>query len=249
MLIILSSQLRAQTFRARVLDIVTKEPISGATIKSSSFTLTDANGNFSLTNARTGDTIRVFHLGYKPYIFTFNSLHPGLSSETPPDISLERNSIFLNEVFVRSLRNSKADSIKNRETFAAEFAYRAPRFKDIFVMKSPEESMARHVNVHRGNNPYSASSLVKVDLLSIVSLLTRNDAAPSKLQKALVQDESDKYIDQAFSKERIIALTKLSGDSLNNFIIQYRPSLALSRMMTEYEMIGYIRSSYLEFIK
>lgn len=249
MLIILSDQSKAQTFRARVIDLITKQPITAATVESRSSTITDANGNFSVMNAQIGDTIRIIHLGYKPYIFTFNALHPGLSLGIPPDISLEPKSILLKEVFVKSLRNSKTDSIKNREAFAPEFAYKAPGFKDIFVMKSPEESMARHVDVHRGNNPYSASSLVKVDLLSLVSLLSKNKSTPSKLRKALIEDESNKYMDQAFSKEKIIALTQLSGDSLKNFMIYYRPSLAATRSMTDYEMIGYIRSRYLEFIK
>jgi hypothetical protein len=249
MLIILSGQSKAQTFRARVIDLITKQPITAATVESRSSTLTDANGNFSVMNARIGDTIRIIHLGYKPYIFTFNALHPGLSLGIPPDISLESKSILLKEVFVKSLRNTKADSIKNREAFAAEFAYKAPGFKDIFVMKSPGESMARHVDVHRGNNPYSASSLIKLDVLSIVSLLSKNKSSPAKLQKALTEDESNKYIDQAFSKERIIALTQLSNDSLKHFMIHYRPSLAATRSMTDYEMTGYIRSRYLEFIK
>ena len=247
--IMLTGQLQAQNFRARVIDLLTKEPISGATVKSRSSTLTDANGNFSLTNAKIGDTIRIVHLGYKAYIFTFNALHPGLSEGLPPEISLEPNSIQLREVFVRSFRNSKADSIKNRKDFAAEFAYKATSFKDIFIVKSPEELMARHVDVHRGNNPYSASSLVKLDVLNIVSFLSKNKTAPSKLQKTLLQDEGDKYVDQAFSKQRIIALTKLTGDSLKNFMIQYRPSVATARSLTDYEMIAYIRRKYLEFIK
>ncbi|MEJ7693435.1 carboxypeptidase-like regulatory domain-containing protein [Daejeonella sp.] len=247
--ITLTGQLQGQTFRARVLDLVTKEAISGATVKGKSSTLTDAEGNFSLTNVKAGDTLRIIHLGYRTYVFTFNALHPGFAFGKPPEISLQRNSILLNEVFVSSFRDSRADSIKNREDFATEFAYKAPSFKDIFVLKSPEESMARHVDVHRGNNPYSASNLMKIDVLQMVSFLSKNKTAPSKLQKALLQDEGDKYIDRLFSKEAVIALTKLKGDSLKNFMIQYRPTLAVARSKTEYEMIAYIRTRYLEFIK
>lgn len=248
-MLMFSGHLQAQNFRGRVLDLVTKEPISGATVRASSMTLTDAKGNFILSNAKVGDTIRIVHLGYKPYIFTFNALHPGLVSSTPPEISLEPNSIVLSEVFVRSRINTKADSLKNRLEFASEFNYKGFSFKDIFVVKSPEESMARHVDVHRGNNTYSASSLIKLDVLSVVGYLTRNKTRPSRLQETLIQDERDKYVDNMFSKNRIIELTKLSGDSLKNFMIQYRPSLTKARNMTDYEMVGYIKRMYLEFIK
>ncbi|MES3017839.1 MAG: hypothetical protein V4721_08675 [Bacteroidota bacterium] len=249
MLVLLTGQLRAQNFRARVLDIITKEPVTGATVKGNSSALTDANGNFSLTNAKIGDTIRIIHLGYKPYIFTFNALHPGLGSGPPPEISLQPNSIMLNEIFVKSYRRSKADSIKNRQEFASEFTYTKTSFKDIFVVKSPEELMARHIDVHRGNNTYSASSLVKLDVLNVVGYLAKNKTRPSKLQKTLLQDEGDKYIDRVFSKETIISITKLTGDSLKNFMIRYRPTLKLARSNTEYEMIDYIRQKHLEFIK
>ena len=225
MLITLTGQLKAQTFRARVLDLVTKQVISGVTVMGRTITETDASGNFSLINAKIGDTIRIIHLGYKPYVFTFNALHPGLASGPPPEISLEPNSILLKEVFVRSFRNAKADSIKNRKDYAAEFAYNPPGIKDIFVLKSPEESMARHIDVHRGNNTYSASALVKIDLLSVISLLSKNKTPPSKLQKALIQDEGNRYVDQMFSTEKVTALTKLTGDSLKNFMVQYRPPL------------------------
>jgi hypothetical protein len=245
----LAGQLQAQNFRARIIDLVTKEPISGATVKSRSSTLTDVNGNFTLANAKVGDTIKIIHLGYKPYIFTFNALHPGLAAGTPPEISLEPNSIQLGEIFVRSFRSSKADSINNRKEFAAEFAYKGTSFKDIFVAKSPEERMARHIDVHRGNNPYSASSLVTLDVLNIVSFLAKNKTHPSKLQKTLIHDEEEKFIDQRFSEERIALLTKLKDDSLKTFMIRYRPSLAAARSLTDYEMTAYIRRKYLEFVK
>ncbi len=247
-LVSLTGYLHAQTFRGRVLDLITKEPVNGATIKSRSLTSTDASGNFSLYNVKAGDTIKIIHISYKTYIFTFNESHPGLGDGPAPEFSLQPNAFVLQEVLVRSSGSYKADSLRNRKEFASEFAYKAPGLMDIFVVKSPEESMARHVDVHRGNNTYSASSLVKVDVLKVVSLLSKKKAAPSKLQKALITDEENKYLANRFSEERVVQLTKLEGDSLRVFMDKYRPAKALARSMTEYQIIAYIRKKYTEFL-
>ncbi len=249
LLLTLTNILKAQVFRGRVLDIMTKEALAGVSVKGRSISVTNNQGDFILSNAIPGDTIRIFHLGYKVYVFTFNALHPGFAAENPPEIELEPDNILLTEVLVRANRIERIDSIRNRKAFASEFAYKTPSLKSILVLKSPKESMHRHVDVHRGNNNYSASNIIKIDALQMINFLSKNKTEPSKLQKTLLQDEGDKYIDRVFSKETIISITKLTGDSLKNFMIRYRPTLKLAKSNTEYEMIDYIRQKHLEFIK
>jgi hypothetical protein len=246
-LTLLPGQSSAQTFSGRVIDLISKKPIAHATVKSRSSTSTDQTGSFSLFDAQAGDTVQILHLSYKAYVFTFNESHPGLKAGPPPEFALQPNSFLLEEVLVKSSGAHRPDSLRNRKAFASEFAYQTPALRDIFVMKSPEESMVRHLDVHRGNNSYSASSVLKIDILKTVSLLSGKTRSRSKLQTALLADEEMNYLKSRFSEDRVIQLTRLQGDSLLTFMERYKPSAAQAKLMTDYQMATYIRKKYIDF--
>lgn len=96
----------------------------------------------------------------------------------------------------------------------------------------------------------STASIVSVNLLSLVSLLSKKSNDPtSKLQQTLLKDEETAYVDRMFSKQKITTLTSLKGDSLLDFMDDYRPTIKQAKEMTDYEMMLYIKKSYAEFIK
>jgi hypothetical protein len=95
----------------------------------------------------------------------------------------------------------------------------------------------------------STSSLIGVNLLSVIGLLSKKNAPVSKMQKQLIKDEEYNYVDHIFSKEKVQSLTSLKGDSLQNFINEYRPSIKEVKQMTDYQVIIYIKKSYETFIK
>ncbi|MDB4927244.1 hypothetical protein [Mucilaginibacter sp.] len=232
-LLFFTGRLSAQQLNGTVLDLITKLPVTNATLVSKMGAgFTSSTGSFRLNYAPAGDTITITHIGYKTYKFGVGN---GL---IPTTIYLQSANILLNEVSIRGMRNYKKDSVDNRREFARIFNYKAPGIKSIFVKRSP------YVNTGRPNN---TSELVSLNVLKLVSLFSRNKK--NTLQKAMLRDEQDGFVFSMFSKERIQALTSLKGDSLQNFMIKYSPSPYEIRKMTMYDMMIYIKKSYADFSK
>jgi hypothetical protein len=79
--------------------------------------------------------------------------------------------------------------------------------------------------------------------------LGKNRSPTTKLQQVLLKDEQINYVDQVFSRQKVVELTHLKGDSLQTFMDKYRPSAGAARTMSDYEMMIYIKKCYLEFEK
>lgn len=239
-LVCLSNQLFGQQVTGLVVDEITKQPIKDAVVTTSNFsTFTTSTGIFNIAGINLGDTIKVSHMCYKPVRIIYKN-------KTKSDtilVLLKVNAIELQEVIVKGMRNYKQDSLNRRKEFASTFAYEPPKFKDIFLKRSP--------NAHLQNYPLqnSTSTLVGVNILSVIGLINKNKTPVSKLQKQLLKDEEFKYVDHIFSTEKVRSLTSLKGDSLQSFMNQYRPSIEKSKQMTEYELILHIKKSYDKFIK
>ena len=131
-----------------------------------------------------------------------------------------------------------------REDFAKVFAYKDPTIKDVLVKKGLRYKT-------QGSNlvSNSTSSILSLDILRTIGLLTKNKNSLSKLKKVQLKDEETNYINNRFSPEKISSITKLEDDSLNNFIEKYRPSAAEIRKMNDYEILMYVKRSYVDFIK
>ncbi|MEN5195510.1 carboxypeptidase-like regulatory domain-containing protein [Sphingobacterium faecium] len=239
-LIYLSNQLFAQQVNGLVLDEKTKKPIVNARVATSSYgTFTTATGSFNLNNVPFGETITVNIMGYESYHFKYKNT---AKSDTVV-ILLKISPIALNEVTIKAGRNYIQDSLNRREEYASIFAYKAPTVKDIFIPKS------FNTTTHYSPFQNSTSSLVSVNLLSVVSLLTKNKTATSKMKIKLLKEEEYQYVDQVFSRKKVQSITTLKGDSLQNFMNAYRPSIDEVKQMTDYQLLLYIKKSYDEFIK
>jgi hypothetical protein len=236
--VFLSNQVFSQHLTGYIIDNVTKRPIKNALVATSSKnTYTTSTGSFVLKNFHSGDTVIVSHLGYEAYYIK----HSNRSKTDTLLISLKSSSIVLEEVRISGIRNYTLDSINRRKEYAAFFAYKAPKFKDIFITKSP--------NVPTQYSPFqnSTSNLVSIDLLSVLGLLSKNNAPVPKMQKQLLKDEEYNYVDHIFSKEKVQSLTSMKGDSLQNFMNKYRPSIKELKQMTDYQLIIYIKKNYETF--
>jgi len=240
-LILVCSSLYAQRLSGIVLDRNTLLPIPHTTIstpKQSVFT--SALGQFTIANLRKGDTIRVTCVGYKSHYMVFSQP----VSDTIR-IYLEQAVTPLNSVVIIGKRPSNTDSIRLRKEFAPVFNYKGTTFKDVFI--------ARSTNILPYNDFITSTNnmttLLSVNLLSVIDWLGKNKTPTSKLQQTLLRDEQSDYVDQVFSKQKVTELTKLKGDSLQTFMDKYRPSAADARSMTDYEVMIYIKKSYAEFVK
>jgi hypothetical protein len=237
LLFLFSDQLYAQSLSGYVFDEVTRKPIPGATVSAGSqISITTENGHFNLKDINLGTGIRVSHISYKTYYFSSNA-------EIGVRVFMKKNITVLNSVVILALGKYETDSIKIRNEFSSAFSYKKLTWKDLFITKS------------RNNYPRSQSqtnsynSLIGINLLQFAALLSGNKAPILKLQKNLLKDEEENYVDKMFSEGKISAITSLNGDSLKSFIIRFRPSVNTARQLTEYEMIEYIKKSYSEYVQ
>ena len=242
-LLFFASPLFAQKLNGLVFDKETRQPVYNANITMASFhVVTSTDGKFTLNNVQLGDKLDISCVGYETY-----HVKLGLTHADPMVIYLSRTSVALQEFKVIGMRNYKKDSLQTRKDFKSVFSYKpvTPTIKNMFIFRSVSSTP----KTFNGRDINSTSSLVSFDLMPLLSLLGAKKNPVSKLKKKLLQNEEDNYVDQVFSRQQVAALTKLEGDSLENFMATYRPSIAVVRMMSSYEMLTYIKKQYSEFIK
>lgn len=223
----------AQKLSGLIKDAATQLPIVNVQIYTSrAATQSDQNGRFTLNGLEKGTLISCRLIGYETIEFSF-----GIESDTV--LILKPIATNLKEITVVTKRNYKLDSINLRKEYAAIFNAKKVKIGDVFTRKDPN-----YKSTFPGMNPNSTSSLVGVDLLKVVALLGNNRSRETKLKSTLLQAENDTYIDRVFTKEIIIEITGLQGDSLVNFMNLYRPSIATLKKMTSYELNLYIKKCY-----
>lgn len=239
LIVLIANRSFAQTVNGTVLDAYTKAPIPNAQIITpTSLSLTNNVGKFKLTNIKAGDKFAVRIMGYETREFITSSNTDSLH------ILLKQSILQLNEVMVKTKRNYKNDSLRLRQEFAAVFDYKPPDFTDMFIKVDPSYR-SPFANI----NPNSTASIIKFDVLSAFSLIGNKKNTTSKLKATLLKAEETNYVDHLFSKEKVADLTKLRGDSLVSFMNRYRPSMIALKKMTGYELLQYIKTSHIEFIK
>jgi hypothetical protein len=237
LLIFFASRLMAQQFIGTVMNKITNRLVAYATISSThEMAVTAADGKFTLFNIKFNDTIRVTSIGYQAYTFTVYHIHTDTIYIEPEVIQLANVNIFTGP-------NYKADSLKTRKDYASVFNYQKPALKDFLKTNLPS-SIADHGPALNSDNDFGG-----LNLLAIASLFGRNKTSEAKLQKQLQDDEEAKYIDHRFSKSKVEIITHMQGDSLQDFMDTYRPTITGLKQMTDYELIIYIKDSYAYFIK
>jgi hypothetical protein len=227
------NKVKAQQINSTVVDFTTKMPVANAVVLSgASAAFTSSTGGFIIKYTKATDTIKITHVGYKPYNLSVTGLIPAI-------IYMQPDNILISEIFIKRSRNYKLDSLAMRRDFAKIFSYKSPGIKDIFITHSPYE---------KNNRPNNTSELVTINLLQVVSLFSKQKTSTTRLQKLVLNDEEDAYVYRMFSKQKIEEITKLKGDSLQDFILKYKPSVQQAKSMTAYDMVNYIKKNYTVFI-
>jgi len=239
-LMLASLPLLAQRVNGIVVDRSTGQPVAFATIKSGyNVMFTDLAGKFSYTLRSAHDTALVTNIGYKPFHLLFGS-----STDTLK-VYLQQVSILLKDVNISSRRDFKKDSVRNRRMFSSVYNHKALGIKDALTQKA----ILAYIPSNQINVQNSTTSLMGMNVLSLIGLINKNKNSVNKLQKVMLKDEDAGYVERVFSKQKVEKITMLKGDSLQNFIVKYRPSINEAKAMTEYEVLMYIKKSYAEFIK
>jgi len=205
-----------------VYDITARRPIEAVAVISSSGrgSLTDSLGHYSIT-VRSSDSIWFSLLNKTTVKYPIDTIR----NTTAFDIMIHIKETDLPEVKVRN-SNYHLDSLANRQDYAKYFNFKKPSLK-----LSNTDSY--------GYTPGGAT--VGFDLDEIVNMFrfkrTRSLAA---MQRRLVQEERDKYVDHRFSKQFVRKITKLNSPDLDSFMVHYRPGYELTHQLNDLELGYYI---------
>lgn len=148
--------------------------------------------------------------------------------------------ILLDEIIVTSKKDYLTDSLSLRKQYASLFNPKNPSWKDFFSSNNYFDKAPLPYN--RATN--TTSSIISLNVLSLINFLGKNKSPETKLQKQLMHEEQVRYLDHVFSSERIQKTTGLQGDSLSFFIQRYRPSKEEIIKMSEYDILSYIKESF-----
>ncbi|RWY57275.1 peptidase associated/transthyretin-like domain-containing protein [Mucilaginibacter gilvus] len=229
-LIILSFLLiraNAQIVTGKLIDKDTRLPMRYSFIASKSGTaFTDANGTFMLKICNIFDTIRINTMGYKS--FKLAAANWGNFTRT---IELEAKYIQLGEVTIKAKKNYHKDSVALRQEYSKQFNFRGPRFNEIVRM--PSASM-----------PFAG---ITIDVGNLFRAINKKNSRDYKLQQVLLRDERESHVSARFTKTLVAGITKLQGDSLENFISSYRPTAAELDKLSDYDLIQYVKSKLERF--
>ena len=212
------------TVSGTVYDISARTPIESVVVYSTSghSTFTDSVGRYSLT-VLSSDSIWFRMLNKSTMKFPLDTIR-NLSQF---DIMIHVRSIELPEVKVRT-KNYKLDSIENRKDYAKFFNYRKP---------------ALRLSTDNNYNPGGIGAGFDLDEIINMFRFKRNRSMEA-LQRRLVQQEQDHYIDHRFSKNFVIKLTKLKQPQLDDFMNKFRPDFELLKLLNDIELGYYIEKCF-----
>jgi hypothetical protein len=134
---------------------------------------------------------------------------------------------------IRANRDHKKDSINLRKDYANVFNYQPKKLSDAFV---PRPS----------NVPFA---FVNIDLLTVLSAITKKSDRTYKLKNALLKDEQADYVATRFNRGLVTRVTGLKRDSLNTFIDKYYPTVEWVKKKSDYDIIQYIKAKAGDFRK
>jgi hypothetical protein len=213
------------TVSGTIYDITARRPLEAVAVLSTSGrgTITDSAGRYSLTVKKT-DSIWFSLIGKTTMKYAVDTI----SNLSGFDVMLHIKATQLPEVTVRN-RYYRFDSIQNRNDYAKVFNFRKPSLQII-------------------NNPtYNTTPGVTagLDINEIINMFRfKRNRQILALQRRLLQQEQDAYIDHRFKKIFVIKLTGLSGAALDSFMVAYRPDYEFLLTLNDLEFGYYIERCF-----
>lgn len=207
------------TVSGGVYDITARQPIEAVAVLSTSGngTLTDSLGKYTIT-VKSSDSIWFSMLGKSTMKYAVDTI----SNTDQFDIMIHVRVGDLPEVKVRS-KNYKLDSIENRREYAKVFNFRKPT-----------------ITMLENKNYIPNGVCVGFDLQEIINMFRfKRNRSLAAMQKRLIQQEQDKYIDYRFNKNFVRKLTKLQPPELDKFMNECRPDYEILKTLNDLEF-GYL---------
>jgi len=222
-----TKQLMAQyvTISGTVYDITARRPLEAVAVMSTSGrgTVTDSAGRYSLTMLRR-DSMWFSLIGKTTMKYPVDTI----TNTSGFDVMIHIKATQLPEVKVRN-SYYKFDSVQNRNDYAKIFNFRKPGLR-----------LSNNTSTY---NPGTVT--VGLDINEIVNMFRfKRNRQILALQRRLLQQEQDKYIEHRFSKAFIRKITKLEGRELDVFIFRYKPEYEWLQTLNDLELGYYIEQCF-----
>jgi len=183
--------------------------------------LSDERGTFRIQSSQ-GDVLIFSHVGYRSdTIVVDTSMQAG---DYP--VYMEPKAQMLRAVEVGSLSNYQLDSMARREEYSWVYDHGTPPRLE---RKRTGDGVGVSMNIFRN--------------------ASREDQDREKLKKRLMREEEEHYIDFRYSREYVSRLTKLKGDSLQQFMMHFRPTYDYCRKAANVDILVYVNDSFKKFMK
>jgi hypothetical protein len=222
------SEINAQyiTVSGTVYDISARRPLEAVAVQSTSGrgTITDSIGRYILTVLKK-DSIWFSLIGKSTMKYSVDTI----SNQDNFNVMIHVRSYDLPEVKVRN-NYYKYDSSMNRQDYAK-----------VFNFNKPGLSIIR-------NNTYNPGGTAGFDLESIINMFrVKRNRSILTLQKRLLEEEAEKYVNNRFSKAFVRKITHLQSPELDSFMKYNRPEYGMVRLLNDLELGYYIGKSYEQY--
>ncbi len=215
------------TIRGTVYDITARRPLEAVAVFSTSGkgTITDSVGRYTIA-VPAKDSIWFSLIGKATIKFPADTI----SNLDNFNVMIHVYATQLPEVKVRN-NYYRFDSIQNRKDYAKIFDFKKP-------------------GLRLSNNPsYNPGGLtVGFDLDEIINMFrTKRNRSIENLQKRLIEQEHEKYVNNRFSKQFVRKITKLQSPELDTFMLRYRPEYDFVVPLNELELGYYIEKIFEQY--
>lgn len=214
------------TISGTVYDISAKQPLEAVAVQSTSRrgAITDSLGRYTVTVLKK-DSIWFSLIGKSTMKYSVDTI----SDPDNFNVMIHVRSYELPEVKVRN-KYYKYDSTMNRQDYAKVFNFKKPGLSVI------------------QNNSYNPGGVIGFDLASIIDMFrVKRNRSILILQKRLLEQEADAYVNNRFSKTFVRKITHLQGPELDSFMKYNRPEYGMVKLLNDLELGYYIGKSYEQY--
>jgi hypothetical protein len=220
-------------------------PVEGAAVASNYLktgVLTDYRGRYTLKLAEE-DTLIFSFLGYKEQRI---AIHSGWNTYYTINISLEILPIPLKNFVYTEQKNSRMDSMQNRQEFQGIFNYTRPTVVS-YNLPAVNYDISNSTYVFGYQGPQFSGGL-GFSLNGFYSrFLSRDNDRYLHYRKVLERKEKEAYVRNYFSASTVHAITGLDGEDLKFFMKHYEPRFKTLLGKTDYDIDLLIKESYLKY--
>ena len=213
------------TISGTVYDITARRPLEAVAVLSSSGrgTITDSVGRYSLT-VRVKDSIWFSLIGKTTMKYPVDTI----TNTHGFDIMIHVKAADLPEVKVRN-RYYRFDSIQNRKDYAKVFNFRKPSLQ---------------LTTNRAYNT-SPGVTVGLDINEVINMFRfKRNRQILALQRRLIEQEQDAYINNRFKKALVRKLTGLQSPMIDTFMVRYKPEYEFLITLNDLEFGYYIQQCF-----